>query len=183
MALEEGLEPSQHGFKARWLYQFVYPRIMVRREGFEPPYSMRADLQSAAFNQLRYRRIIISEYCIIPTMLNISMVNVKGLEPFFYSLQVNAKCMAASDSASFPIKVHFIGKDSDQSTQSRTIFLVRIVRLELTRYYYQGSLSPLRLPITSYPQFWFERFSFRLFLNGGSSRTRTYDLSVNSRLL
>lgn len=67
---------------------------MVRREGFEPPYSMRADLQSAAFNQLRYRRIIISEYCIIPTMLNISMVNVKGLEPFFYSLQVNAKCMA-----------------------------------------------------------------------------------------
>lgn len=73
------------------------PQNMVRREGFEPPCSMRADLQSAAFDQLRYRRMV--------------------------------------------------GK----------------ARLELARYYYQGSLSPLQLPITSYPQFWFERFSFRFF--------------------
>lgn len=39
--------------------------------------------------------------------------------------------MATSDSASFPIKDHFIGEVSCQSTQSRTIFLVRIVRRQL----------------------------------------------------
>ena len=51
MAGLAGFEPAHDGVKVRCLTAWLYPMIkVVVGDGFEPPNSERADLQSAAFS-------------------------------------------------------------------------------------------------------------------------------------